>query len=99
MGRDEHDARWVQGLAALCQRVGDLQAVQARHVDVQESHVRTQRNDLPQGFDTICDLGHDVQVGPGHLKMFAQDLAQQRLVIGDQGSRHGSFGNQSADGA
>jgi len=83
MGRREHHAR---RLRAGQQALGQLQAVQARHLDVEEDNLGRQLVDQAQRLDAVGGTAGDLQFGPGERQLPGQVVEQVRFVVGDQGT-------------
>ena len=80
-GGDEHDHRRI-GIA-LEQAAGDLEAAQARHLDVEEDEVRLVRLDRADRLATVGGGGDDLHVLM-RLEAQAKPLGSQRLVVNDE---------------
>jgi hypothetical protein len=81
--RREHDAR---RLAFVREARGEIEAVQARHLDVEEDDVGRQFVHEAQRLDAVGGAPHDAQVGPGAGQLFFQIGQQMRFVVGKQGA-------------
>ncbi len=62
-----------------------LQAIHARHVDIEEEERRPVRLDHGIDVPAVLHLAHDVELGPQPREARTQLRAQQRLVVGDDG--------------
>src|SRR5712671_1215782 len=83
VGRHEHD------MAAAAHLARHLEAGEPRHLDVEEQHVGRMRFDLPQGRDAVARLRDDVKIRPERAEQLRELLAQQRLVLGNDGAWSG----------
>src|SRR5882762_8261276 len=81
--RHEHD------VAAAAYLPRHLEAGQPRHVDVEEQHVGRMRFDLPQGRDAVAGECDDVEFRPKGAEQLRELLAQERLVLGNDGAWSG----------
>src|SRR5690606_35211662 len=59
---------------------GDFQAVEARHVDIENCNLRFQRRNLPHRFFSIGGFTHnfETRIAPNEI---AKSVAKQRMVI------------------
>jgi hypothetical protein len=80
---DENDLRQRRSL----DHADHLQAADARHLDIQEHHVRTQTMDGGKAFDGIGAFPDDLDVAGSGQQGF-QFLARGRLVVDQQGGQH-----------
>src|SRR6267143_2993905 len=81
--RHEHD------MAAAADLPRHLETGKPRHLDVEEQHVGHMRFDLAQRGDPVAGLRDDVELRPERAEQLRQLLAQQRLVLGDDGTGSG----------
>jgi len=63
----------------------DIEARQARHLNIQYQDVRLMLFDGAQCFDTIFRFGAYQEIRPEPCERFREFSAQQRLVLGDDG--------------
>ena len=69
----------------LGDRPGGLDAVHARHADVEEHEVGMVLLDQLDRLGAVLRLADDLELGPDLGQAGAQLLAQQPLVVGDHG--------------
>src|SRR5882762_6277191 len=81
--RHEHD------MAAPADLPRHLETGQPRHLDVEEQHVGRMRFDLAQRRDAVAGLRDDVELRPERAEQLRELLAQQRLVLGNDGTGSG----------
>jgi hypothetical protein len=81
--RREHDARRA---LLVDEAGGQVEAVQAGHLDVEEHDVRRQFVDQAQRFDAVAGAPDDAQVGPGRRQLFFEVGQQVGFVVGEQGA-------------
>ena len=80
-GRDEHDHRH-----ALLRHLGDdVEAGNARHLDVEEHQVRLVLGDRGDRFAAVGTLAHDRDVGCALQAQF-EAATSKRLVVDDDGT-------------
>ena len=75
----------------LGQRLGRLETGHARHADVEEQQVGTQRERALDRRFAVLHARHDGQLRPQARELGLQVGGEQRLVLGDQrgrGRRH-----------
>jgi hypothetical protein len=70
----------------LGDRPGRLDAVHARHADVEEDQVGMVLLDQLDRLGAVLRLADDLELGPDLGQAGAQLFAQQPLVVGDHGS-------------
>jgi hypothetical protein len=79
----EHDARRT---LLVDQAGGEIEAVQAGHLDVEEDDVGRQFVDETQRFDAVAGASDDAQFRPGERQLFVEVGQQMRFVVGKQGA-------------
>jgi hypothetical protein len=84
------------GHTAGADRPEHVEAVDLRHLDVQEEQVRRRLLDHPDRFPAVRALGDDLHV-PGLREQAADAPARQRLVVHDHGAdRHADLSSTAA---
>jgi hypothetical protein len=83
VGGDENDRRWLRSAHQL-QR--ELQAVHARHANVDQGHVDAHGVDLLQRLDAVARFGHHFggQLRRQIVKQVAQTRARRCFVVDQQ---------------
>src|SRR2546422_9321770 len=76
-------------MAAAAHLPGYLETGKPRHLDVEEQHVGRMRFDLAQRGDAVAGLRDDVELRPERAEQLRELLAQQRLVLGNDGTGAG----------
>jgi hypothetical protein len=79
----EHDAR---RLVVVHEAGGEVEAVQAGHLDVEEDDVGRQFVDEAQRLDAVAGVADDAQRRPGGGQLFFEIGQQVRFVVGKQGA-------------
>jgi hypothetical protein len=74
---DEHDAHVAP------QELQHLEAVELRHLDVQEEEVGLQLGRRLHGLEAVAALAHDLGLGDA-IEVFAQEDAGRFLVVHDE---------------
>ena len=98
VGRDEHDLAAAPRLGVavdiafvdrqLADRARRFDAVHSGHADVEKHQVGPMRLDQRDCLGAVLRFADDVQLGPDLEQARAQLIAQQPLVVGDDGGRH-----------
>ena len=83
VGRHEHD----MAAAACLPRYFETR--KPRHLDVEEQRVGRMRFELAQRGDAVAGLRDDFELRPERAEQLRELLAQQRLVLGDDGTGSG----------
>src|SRR2546426_11123589 len=83
VGRHEHD------MAAAACLPGYFETGKPRHLDVEEQHVGRMCFELAQRRDAVAGLRDDFKLRPERAEQLRELLAQQRLVLGDDGTGSG----------
>jgi hypothetical protein len=65
---------------------GEVEAVQAGHLDVEEQHVGRQLVDEAQRLDAVAGPSHDAQIRPCERQLFLEVGQQVGFVVGKQGA-------------
>ena len=79
--------------ARVANRGGRLNAVGqqgARHLHIQENHVRLQQGDRTQHLVTTTDLTHNLQVDL-QAQQSGKSLTDELLIVSEQNTNHGSL--------
>ncbi|MNM28565.1 hypothetical protein D3C81_390810 [compost metagenome] len=88
VGRDEDQAR-------LCAyQFRHFEAVQARHLDVEEHQLRLQFRDGLDGLEAVGAFGHDLDIVVAR-QIFAQHAARQQFIV-DDGYPHSCLHHSSS---
>ena len=84
--RDHHDGKRIDHVRTR-QFARRVDAIHARHSDIQQTHVGPQLAREANGFDTVGRLGDDLHVLLG-VEDHAQSCAHDLLVVGDEHPDH-----------
>jgi hypothetical protein len=79
----EHDP-WCA--AVVAEAGGQVEAVQARHLDVEEEDVGRQLVHEAQRLDAVAGAADDAQLRPRDRQLFFEISQQMRFVVGQQGA-------------
>ena len=78
-------------MAAAAHLPRDLDAGDLGHLDVEEHEIRRARLERLERRGAILDGGDDLQIRPELAQLRLELLAQDRLILGDDGGRHAAF--------
>jgi hypothetical protein len=92
----EHDAR---RRLLVDEAGGEIEAVQARHLDIEEQNVRRQLVDEAQRLDAVAGAAGDAQFRPGERQLLFEVGQQVRFVVGKQGTDGIDGGTSVGDSA
>jgi hypothetical protein len=81
--RREHDARRI---LFIDEAGREIEAVQARHLDVEEEDIGRQLVHETQRLDAVAGAADDAQVRPRDRQLFFEVGQQVRFVVGKQGA-------------
>ena len=81
VGGDEHDERHLGGV----ERFDHLESAEARHLDVEEHHLRAMLADGLERLETVARVRLDELEGIGREHL-PQPRAGRRFIVGDQGA-------------
>jgi hypothetical protein len=85
-GGEHHARRPACTCRVAGEALGQLQAIQAGHLDVEEGDVGRQFVDQAQRIEAIGGAPGDAQFGPDSSQLAGQVVEQVRFVVGNQGA-------------